>query len=333
MTEKDVYSRRLPSVALVLAGGTIVTVSSSRLDMATYHETGQRESAADLLARLPELASIATVEPVEFRRISSTSITVADWIELRELVASLVERHDGVVLAHGTNTLEETAYFLDLCLESEQPVVVVGAMRPLSALSSDAPLNLVRAVQVAGSPDAAGQGVLVAFNEKIFLARDVVKTSSQQVEGFGAPDAGPIGFVDSTGRVTIDRQRKRRGPGFNLGSVDELLRVDVVMSHVGADGVLIDAAVAAGARGIVIAGTGAGRYTPLEKEALARAARAGVVVCRSSRVASGNVVPTPGTAGFVAGRGLAPWKARLLLSLALTRTDDPREIQLLFDQA
>lgn len=333
MTGPEADPGRLPRVALVLAGGTIVTASSSRLDLAGYHETGQRQSAADLLAGVPELASIATVELVAFRQISSTSITVADWIELGALVESLVERHDAVVLAHGTNTMEETAYFLDLCLGSERPVVVVGAMRPLSALSSDAPLNLVRAVQVAGAPDAAGQGVLVAFNEQIFLARDVVKTSSQRVDGFGAPNAGPIGFVDSTGKVTIDRQRARRGPRFDVGSVDDLPRVDVVVSHVGADGVLIDAAVAAGARGIVSAGTGAGRPTPLEAEALERAARVGVVVCRSSRVASGSVVPTSGTVGYVAGRGLAPWKARLLLSLVLTRTDDPREIQLLFDQA
>jgi len=325
----------LPRVALVLAGGTIGTVGSSRIDLATYHETGQRESAADLLARLPELASIAAVEAVEFRRGSSNALTVEDWIELHELIESLLRRLDGVVLAHGTNTLEETAYFLDLSLADERPVVVVGAMRPLSALSSDAPLNIVRAVQVAVSPQAFGHGVLVAMNERIFLARDVVKTSSQWLDAFRAPDAGPIGFVDTTGKVTIDRQRRRPGPHFDLESVRELPRVDVVVSYVGADGALIDAAVAAGARGIVSAGMGAGRPTPLEEEALAQVARAGVVVCRSSRVGSGTVVPTPGTVaqGFVAARGLVPWKARLLLLLALTRTSDSGEIQLLFDQA
>lgn len=322
-----------PKVAMVSTGGTIATTASSRVDLSAYHETGTRLVAADLLGGVPELEAIAAVTAVDFRQMSSTAITVADWLELRTLVASLLVEHDGVVLAHGTNTLEETAYFLDLCVPGDEPVVVVGAMRPPSALSPDGALNLLRAVQVAVSSDARGQGVLVAFNEQIFLARDVVKTSSQRVDAFGAPDAGPIGFVDSTGHVRIDRRRTRRGPSFDVGSVGDLPRVDLVVSHVGADGVLIDAAVAAGARGIVSVGMGAGRATPLEDEALARASQAGVVVCRSSRVAAGTVVPTPGTAGFVAGRGLAPWKARVLLSLALLHTRDLAEIQVLFDQA
>jgi L-asparaginase len=333
MTLPNGGSRGRPQIALVVTGGTIGTIGSSSLDLSAYHETGERESAEGLLKHVPELSSIAVVETVDFRRASSTAITAADWIELHGLVASLLERHDGVVVSHGTNTMEETAYFLDLCLPRERPVVLAGAMRPLSALSSDAPLNLVRAVQVAGSPDVAGQGVLVAINEQIFLARDVAKTSTQRVDGFGAPDAGPIGIVDPTGEVVIDRQRARPGPRFDLGAVRDLPRVDVVLSHVGADGVLIDAAAAAGARGIVSAGTGAGRPTPLEEEALARAARGGLVVCRSSRVPSGTVVPTPETAGFVAARALSPWKARVLLSLALTSTTDPGAIQRLFDEA
>ncbi|HVR32636.1 MAG TPA: asparaginase [Acidimicrobiia bacterium] len=323
----------VPNIAMILAGGTIATTSASRVDLSAYHETGTRLKAADLLGGLPELDAIAAVTAVDFRQRSSTAITVADWLELRALVGSLLVEHDAVVLAHGTNTLEETAYFLDLCVPGDRPVVVVGAMRPPSALSSDAALNLLRAVQVAVSSDARGQGVLVAFNEQVFLARDVVKTSNQRVDAFGAPDAGPVGFVDSTGHVRIDRRRTQRGPSFDVASLGDLPRVDLVVSHVGADEVLVDAAVAAGARGIVSVGTGAGRATPLEDHALARAAQAGVVVCRSSRVAAGTVVPTPGTAGLVAGRGLAPWKARVLLSLALTVTADPAEIQLLFDQA
>jgi len=322
-----------PHIALVATGGTIGTAGTASLDLAAYHEVGEKVSAQGLLDRVPELDSVASVQPVDFRQVSSTAITASDWMELRVLIEALLEAHDGVVVAHGTNTLEETAYFLDLCLPRKRPVVVVGAMRPLSGLSSDAALSLVRAVQVASSPDAAEQGVLVAMNEQIFLARDVTKTSSQRVDAFGAPGGGPIGGVDPTGRVLIDYRRQRPGPLFELGHIQDLPRVDLVVSHVGADGALIDAAVAAGARGIVSAGTGAGRPTPLEEEALFRATGAGVVVCRSSRVPSTQVVSSPGTERFVAGRSLSPWKARVLLSLALTSTSDRDEIQRLFDEA
>jgi L-asparaginase len=323
----------LPSIALVVTGGTIATAGTASLDLATYHETGEKLTAQGLVDRVPEFASVASVHPVEFRRLSSTAITVSDWMELRLVVEALLTTHDGVVIAHGTNTLEETAYFLDLCLSRERPVVVVGAMRPLSALSSDAALNLVRAVQVAGSPDAAGHGVLVVVNEQVFGARDVTKSSSQRTDAFTAPGSGPIGSVDPAGRVLIERRRLRPGPQFDLRPDEDLLRVDIVVSHVGADGALIDAAVAAGARGIVSAGTGAGRPTPQEEDALSRAVDSGVVVCLSSRVPAAQVVPTPGTAAFVAGRGLSPWKARVLLSLALISTSDPDVIQRMFDQA
>ena len=329
----DVTRAALPSIALVVTGGTIGTAGTASLDLAAYHEAGEKVTARSLLDRIPELGSVASVNPVEFRQISSTAITAADWLELRFVVEELLTTHDGVVVTHGTNTLEETAYFLDLCLPRERPVVVVGAMRPLSALSSDAALNVVRAVQVAGAPDTAGDGVLVAFNEQIFLARDVTKSSTQRVDAFTAPGAGPIGSVDAAGQVLIEHRRQRPGPHFELGSITDLPRVDVVVSHAGADGVLIDAAVVAGARGIVSAGMGAGRPTPQEEAALLRAARNGVAVCRSSRVSSGQVVPTPGMAELVAGRGLSPWKARVLLSLALISTNDRNEIQALFDEA
>lgn len=328
-------SEGVPRVALVLAGGTIGTIGSSPLDFSSYHETGRRQSASDLVEELPELSKVAEIEPIDFRRVSSTALTIADWLDLLRLVDSLGSRVDGVVVAHGTNTLEETAYFLDLSLADQSPVVFVGAMRPWSGLSSDAPLNLLRAVQVAASPAAVGHGVLVSMDERIFLARDISKASTQGLAAFGAPNAGPIGFIDAEGSVVIDRRRTLPRVEFDVSSASDLPRVDIVVSHIGADGLLIDAAVAGGAKGIVSAGTGSGRPTPLEEEALRRAVDAGVVVCRSSRVGSGSVVPTPASvaAGFVAARDQVPWKARLLLSLALTTTDDPEEIQGVFDRA
>lgn len=328
-------AQRRAHIALVLAGGTIGTFASQSLDYTSYHESGTRRSASDLLAALPEASQFAEVEPVDFRRISSTALTVDDWLDLRRLVQSLISRVDGVVIAHGTNTLEETAYFLDLTLTVDKPVVFVGSIRPWSTLSSDAPLNLLRSIQVAASPDAKGQGVLLSIDERIFLARDVVKAASQGPGAFRAPISGPVGFVGIDGRIVMTRLHTRSNSEFDVSSVTDLPRVDIVISHIGADGLFIDTAVAGGAKGIVIAGAGAGRTTPLEDEAMRRAAEEGVIVCLSSRIESGFVVPTPAStgAGFVAGRDLAPWKARLLLSLALTTTEDPKAIQNMFDRA
>ncbi len=322
-----------PRLSLISVGGTIGIVASSRLDLTEYHMTGERKPLSDLVSSIPELQAMADIETVDFRILSSTSLSVEDWLDLLRLVGSLTATADGIVITHGTNTLEETAFFLDLCLDTDIAVVLVGAMRPLSALSSDAPLNLVRAVQIATSPDARGHGVLVAMNDQIFLARDVVKTASHGPDAFGAPHSGPIGSVDPQGRVVVDRRRERAVPRFDLSPAEDLPRVDIVVSHVGADGLLVDAAVAGGARGIVCAGAGSGRLTPLEEEALERAAHSGVAVCLSSRVGSATVVPTPETLAsrFVAARDLNPWKARVLLALALTRTDDPLQIQELFD--
>jgi len=324
----------LSELALIAVGGTITTVSSNSLDLAAYHETGVKLGAGDLLGRFPEVAGVAVVEPVEFGKGSSTDLTENDWIGLAPLVEGLLERKSGVVILHGTNTIEETAYFLDLCLDSDRPVVLVGAMRPISAISADAGLNLVRALQVAASPRAVGAGVVVMVGERIYPARDVTKTSTWSVDAFRGGNLGPIGFVAPDGEVVIDRTA-RRSPTLPPPGRGEFPRVDIVMSHVGADGTLIDAAVAAGARGIVSAGAGAGRITKSEGAALQRAVEAGVVVCLSSRVESAWVAPTPSTvaSGFVAGRGLPPWKARILLAMALTRTDAATEIQAIFDQS
>jgi L-asparaginase len=323
----------LPSIALVVTGGTIATAGTASLDLATYHETGEKLTAQGLVDRVPEFASVASVHPVEFRRLSSTAITVSDWMELRLVVEALLTTHDGVVIAHGTNTLEETAYFLDLCLSRERPVVVVGAMRPLSALSSDAALNLVRAVQVAGSPDAAGHGVLVVVNEQVFGARDVTKSSSQRVDAFTAPGSGPIGSVDpcrpgadrtaSAAPGSAVRPSARRGPsqGGHRG-VPRRRRRSLDRRRGGCR-----------CPGNRQRGNGgrsphpAGRRRPLS----GCRQRSGGVSVQSGAGRPGG--PDPGTAAFVAGRGLSPWKARVLLSLALISTSDPDVIQRMFDQA
>ncbi len=327
-----------PRVAVILTGGTIDSIGSSRLDLAWYTEARKRLDAGELLAGVPELAEIADVEEVAFRRLYSSAITTPEWIELAQLVDRLaeVDGFDGVVITHGTNTIEETAYFLHLVLRTAKPVVLVGAMRPSSALSTDGPLNLVRAVQVASDARSAGQGVLVVMNDAIFGARDVTKTATLRVDAFAAPDLGPLGYADADNRVVFYHAPGRPRPAepFTLDNIDDLPRVDVVVSYIGADGVMIDAAVAAGARGIVSAATGVGHPTPAEDEALDRACAQGVVVCQSSRVGSGRVSRTPSLVrrGIVTADNLRPWKARVLLSLALTKTSDPDQIQDYFGQ-
>jgi L-asparaginase len=237
---------------------------------------------------------------------------------------------------HGTNTLEETAYFLHLVLRTTQAVVVTGAMRPLSAASSDAELNLINAVAAASAPHARKMGVLVVLNDAIYSARDITKTSTYRVQSFAGRELGPLGMVDADRRILFYHAPARlhtSATEFNLDGLADLPRVDVTVSYVGADGAMIDAAAAAGARGIVSAAMGAGRPTPLEDAALDRAREKGLAVCIASRVGSGRVVRSPRleARGFVAADNLPPWKARILLSLALTRTNDPDEIQRLFD--
>lgn len=336
MTKEPAAER--PRVALILTGGTIDSLGNDRLDIAWYIEANKRLGPGELLRQVPEVEQIARVEEIAFRRLPSHALVDRDWLELGQTVQRLFDedRADGVAISHGTNTLEETAYFLTLTLKTDRPVVLVGAMRPASAASTDGPLNLINAVRVAAAPASCGRGVLVVLNDTIHAARDVTKTATYRVQAFAGRDLGPLGYADADGRIVYyHRSSRRHTPDteFDVRALAALPRVDVVVSYVGADGAMIDAAVAAGARGIVSAGTGAGRPTPAEDEAFTRAHAKGVVVCQCSRVGSGRVVRSPALTrrGFVAADNLAPWKARVLLALALSVTSDPGEIQRMFD--
>jgi L-asparaginase len=325
-------------VALVFTGGTIESLGRDRLDMAWYIENGQRLTDAEVRARVPELDQIADVTEVAFRKLPSHALVDSDWLELLRLVQGIADRDeaDAVVVTHGTNTIEETALFLHLTLKTTKPLVLVGSMRPASAISADGDLNVVNAVTAAAAPETQGHGVMVVLNDTIFSARDVTKTATARVQAFQAPDAGPLGYVDSDRRVVLYHQSTKPhtvDTEFDVRELTALPRVDVVTSYVGADGAMIDAAVHAGARGIVSAGTGAGRPTPAEQEALTRAREKGVVVCIGTRVGSGRTVRSPKMVdqGLVGADNLQPWKARLLLALALTKTEDPDEVQRIFD--
>jgi len=329
----------LPRVGLILTGGTIDSVGTDRLDLAWYIEANKRLNSGELLDELPELKKIAVVQEIPFRRLPSQALVNKDWLDLVRKIHAIFDNDnaDGIVITHGTNTLEETAYFLNLTLKIDKPVVVVGSMRPSSAMSADGYLNLVNAVRVAADPKSRGRGCLVVMNENIFNARDVTKNSTYRVEAFQSRDLGPLGFADADGKVLYYHQPTRPHTvhtEFDVRQLEALPRVDIVISYVGADGVMIEAAANAGAKGIVSASTGAGRPTPAEDIAFDKAYKEkGLLMCLCSRVVSGRVVRSPGLTkrGFVAGDNLQPWKARLLLSLALAKTTNADDIQRMFD--
>ena len=329
----------LPRVALIITGGTIDSLGKDRLDLAWYIEAGKRLNTGELLAQLPELQQIAKVEEVPFRRLPSHALVDKDWLDMVRTIHSIFDQNkaDGIVVTHGTNTIEKTAYFLNLTLKTDKPVVIVGSMRPASAISADGYLNLVNAVKIAADPDSRGRGCLLAMNDTIYGGRDVTKTATYRVQAFQGRDLGPLGFADADGKIVYYHRGAKKhtvDTEFDVRSLQSLPRVDVVVSYVGADGKMIEAAAAAGAKGIVSAATGAGRPTPAEDEAFDRVYKEkGVIMCLCSRVGAGRVVRSPGLAkrGFVAGDNLQPWKARALLALALTKTSKADEIQRMFD--
>jgi L-asparaginase len=324
-------------VALVGTGGTITAWSPSNLDLTGYTEAeSQRLSLAELVAAVPEVAEIAVVRQVPAPAGPSHALGLPGLLGIAEHVRTVLadDAIHGVVVTHGTNTLEELAFLLSLVLETGKPVVLTAAMRPLSALSGDGPLNLVDAVRVAACPQAAGRGVLVALNGSIWSARQVSKAGTAGPDAFRGGDLGPLGFVDPDGSVVFQHREERRPPTLHVTAGTPVPRVDLVYSYPGADEVLVDAAVAAGAAGLVSAGTGAGFPTPAEHAALLRAVDAGVVVCQSYRGSTGRVHPRPQLrrAGIVAGQSLGPFKCRILLALALVRDADVDRIQGLFDR-
>lgn len=329
----------LPKVVVIGTGGTISFDGRHGLDTYEYVEFGERHDIGEVLARFSELKELAEIETVSFRRLSSSAVSPRDWIDLAGKIHELAAGPHapvGIVVTHGTATLEETAYFLNLVLKTAVPVVLVGAQRPKNTLGSDAGLNLVNAVQLAASEEARGIGVLVLLNEEIQAAREVTKTSTHRLETFRSPDVGMLGYTDADGRVAIYRHPARRHAPeteFDVGGLEKLPRVDIAATYAGADAAAISAFVAAGAEGIVLSSVAPGLATPEQQEAL-RAARAkDVTVVFSSRAGSGRVLRRSSMreAGIVAADNLNPQKARVLTMLALTVTRDPERIQEMFD--
>lgn len=327
----------LPKVAFIGTGGTIASLGRGPLDLQDYAAAGNMMQAEAILARWPETALVADVMAVRYRAIPSPAIGFAEWKELAALCRQIVADHPdvaGIVIGHGTATLEETAYFLGLTVKVPVPVVLVGSQRPSSALSSDAGMNLVNAIRVAASPDARGMGVLVVLNDEIHAAREVTKTSTLRMQTFRTPDFGVLGHADGDAVEFYRRPVRRHAPDteFDVAAIDALPRVDISYSYAGGDGAAVRAFIAAGARGIIAGGFAPGFCPPGEIEALTEAARQGIVVVQSTRAGSGRTFR--GTklreAGFLIADNLNPQKARILLALALTVTSHPEAIMRMF---
>jgi L-asparaginase len=326
-----------PLVAAIGCGGTISSLGRDSTDVLDYPDFGTKMSIEEVVGRYPEIAKVAEMMPVSFRSVGSTAIGPPEWLELASTIHRLGAEHPelaGFVIPHGTATLEESAYFLHLALKTDKTVVVVGAQRPASALGSDAGMNLLGAIRAASSPQARGIGVLVALNDELHCAREATKTSTYRLQTFRTPDFGALGHIDGDGVHIYRRPVRPHAPDteFDVDDLPNLPRVDICYSYGGVDGTIVEALVAAGARGIVSAGLAPGIPAPLERAALEKARDAGVVIVQSSRAGSGRVAPRRYLveAGMVAADNLNPQKARILLMLALTRSQDIGEIRRIF---
>ena len=332
----------LPRIRILATGGTIAGAQASG---ARGYKAAAFSMEA-LIAAVPQLAASAQLEVEQVAAIGSQDMDDATWLKLAVRTQAAVDAAEiaGVVITHGTDTMEETAFFLNLVVRTQKPVVLVGAMRPATAISADGPMNLFNAIAVAAHREAGGRGVLVVANDEIHFAREVAKTNTTQVGTFRATHRGLAGLVNA-GRLHLYAPPVRRhthasefAPLRDAGvppmPLQSLPRVDIVYAHAGMTRDLIDAAVKASVRGIVIAGVGDGNFAAPGVAAAADAARAGVAIVRSSRTGGGvverNIEIDDDALGFIAADELNPQKARVLLMLGLTRTRDPRALQELF---
>ena len=323
----------LPRIAVLATGGTIAGQAGDASKTAGY-KAGV-VGVDKLLDAVPALTSVASIHAEQVASIDSKDMSLALWSTLAARIDTLLKQDDidGVVITHGTDTLEETAYFLHLTVKSAKPVVLTAAMRPSTALSADGPLNLLNAVTVAASKNAAGQGVLVAFNNQIHSARDVTKTSTYAVDAFRSPEVGVLGFVQD-GRVEFQRNvTKPHTTASEFAIAEKWPSVEIIASYADASRVMVDALVAAGVKGIVVAGTGNGSMHANITQALSDAVKQGVSVVRASRVGSGHVMHNGAASddalGTISAGTLNPYKARVVLLLALAANQ--KDLQRVFD--
>jgi len=322
---------KLPNIRILATGGTIAGAQKSQEDAG--YKAGSF-SVENLIAGVPALKSLANLTGEQVCNIGSQDMNDAIWLQLADRLQAALDDPsvDGVVITHGTDTMEETSYFLSLVTKSEKPVVLTGAMRPATAISADGPMNLFNAVAVAADPASRDRGVLILMNDEIFAARDAQKMNTTRPDAFQAPNRGSIGIAN-TGQVTfVDDPPAPGAQGvFSVAGLTALPKVDIIYAYANMDVGLIDAAVKGGCQGLVLAGVGDGNASRPALAALSRAAHQGIAVVRSSRVGSGIVARDmeidDDKLGFIAAQELSPQKARILLMLGLTKTKDPAKLQ------
>jgi L-asparaginase len=326
------FSQNTPPLIKVIAtGGTIANTPGGQLSGEAYTQA------------IPEIKKYARLEVVDLMNVASPSIGPDDWLKIGKTINEILAKEEqvkGIVVTHGSNILDETAYFLNLVVKSDKPVVLVAAQRKFTSLSSDSPKNFLQAVQVASSDKAIGKGVLIVLNDEISAARDARKVISYRMETIESGDLGSLGYVDDFGvefyRAPLRKHTK--ATEFEISKIDKLPRVDIIYSYAGADGNLLQAAVEHKAEGIVFAGFPTGSPSrsgdpsrPWQDELAKKLIQTtGIPIVTTNRGGIGRILPEPQRAHFILGDNLVPQKARVLLMLALTKTREYKEIQRMF---
>ncbi|WFU28747.1 asparaginase [Bradyrhizobium sp. CB1717] len=332
---KDAAAGSLPRILVLATGGTIAGQADPRATGA--YKSGQI-TGEQLMASVPGLDKLAKLNAEQISSIGSQDMNDKVWFALARRIQDAFDKNeaDGVIITHGTDTLEETAFFLDNVVRGDKPVVIVGSMRPASAVSADGPGNLYEAVQVAADPRSRGRGVMAVLNDKIQGARSVTKTNTTSIETFSSPNDGPVGYVDTAGGIRFMTQAAGfKRATYQLPAGEQLPRVEIVYSHANMDAVPIEDAISHGAKGIVLAGVGDGNTSKSALDALEAAAKKGIIVVRSTRVRSGfvtrNVEVDDDKNGFVVSEDLNPQKARVLTQLLIAGgVTGPAELQRAF---
>ncbi len=325
----------LPNVVILATGGTIAGAGASAVNSATY--AAAKVGVEKLIAGLPELSKVANVRGEQVFQVASESLTNDNLLTLAKRVSALSKQADvdGIVITHGTDTLEETAYFLTLTVHTSKPIVVVGSMRPGTALSADGALNLYDAVNVAGSKDAVGKGVLVTMNDNIDSGRDVSKNVNIKTSAFSS-QWGPLGMIVEGKNYWFRAPVKRHtvNSEFDIDSISALPPVEIAMGYEGVSSIAIDAIAKSGAKALIHGGTGNGSVADRIVPNLQKARADGVIVIRSSRVPDGFVIRNAEQPDdkydWVVAHDLRPQKARILAIIVLTKTNNTKELQRIF---
>ena len=323
------------NVVILATGGTIAGAGATGTQAA--YKSGAVTIDA-MIAAVPGIGDLATIKGEQISNVGSQDMSMDIMLKLANRINELAKSNDvdGIVITHGTDTLEETAFFLNLTVKTDKPVVMVGSMRPSTAVSADGPLNLYNAVGVAADPNARGRGVLVVMNDWIHAAHSLTKTSTTAIQTFMSPLRGLVGVANygKNDFYSSPTWKHTTQTEFDVAKVSKLPRVDIIFASADMSPDLIDAAAANGAKGIVIAGVGNGNMNKASVTAAANAVQKGVVVVRSSRVATGvvgrNVEVNDDELGFIASDELNPQKARILLMLALMKQRNAKDLQGLF---